>query len=163
MEKNTRRLFYTDSDFPNFIFSRNHLNTEIRVYRLCKSYIHSQDGTTRYKLRKANGKSFDVDIRRLAKAMRLSKPLKETKLIRKDCIIKYTLLELLDAKRRLKEHSDLWDEDLADEAIYNLTKYGSDVANYEHAILREMLNIKIWRKKHLSKYHDEYKQKKIIR
>lgn len=160
MKKNIRRLFYFDDDFPNYIFTRNHINTSIKVYRLCKFYTHTQDGTTRCKLRYKDGKQTDVDVRRISKAMRLEKPLKQTKLLRKDCEVKYTLLELLDAKRRLKERNDFWDEDLADEAIYNLTKYGSDVANYEHAILREMLNIKIWRRKHLSKYHDEYKQRK---
>lgn len=160
MKKNTRKLVYFDDDFPNFIFTRNHLNTEIRVYRLCKAYLHTQDGTTRYKLRYKDGKQTDVDVRRISKSMRLERPLKQVKLLRKDCAVKFTLLELLDAKRRLKERSDFWDDGLADEAIYNITRYGSSIADYEHAILREMLNIKIWRRKHLSEYHDEYRQRK---
>lgn len=160
MKKNTRKLVYFDDDFPDFIFTRNHLNTEIKCYRLCKQWVHQQDGTTRYKLRTKDNKQTDVDVRRISKAMRLERPLKSVKLLRKDCAVKFILLELLDAKRRLKERSDFWDDSLADEAIYNITKYGSSTANCEHAILREMLNVKIWRRKHLSEYHDEYRQRK---
>ena len=145
---------FTDDDFPRFIFTRDIKNDKTDLWVKCNPYYHSQDKTMRFKLRKKDFSACDVDIRRVLLSMKRQKPLMECRLTRYDTRHKHLLLELLEAKRKLREKSPVWDDYLSDEAIYELIKHGTKSMNYERAILQKMLSLKISKKERMMEYND---------
>lgn len=150
---------FTDDDFPRFIFTRDTKSDETGLWIKCKPYYHSQDKTMRFKLRKKDFSACDVDCRRVLLSMKRRKPLMECRLVRNDTRHKHLLLELLEAKRKLREQSPVWDDYLADEAIHELIKQGVRSMNFERAILRKMLSLKISKKVRMMEYDDRIMNK----